>query len=421
MCPSTIDVVESVNEGNAYADYDNVITPSTTSGVYYKEQGRYDLVPINLTNPEVIDFQIGSPSMYQSAQCRGQFVYSRFRNIGDTFDMYANTEDGGKPMFKTDASFSDGEITYAKRSDGENDYTSDDIATYMKVTGSTNISSINDAGYKIINRLPKTWQKGDTASTKTLSNGKTLVRIANLNDTTTSSIARLNQRIDQLTTSATNSSSYTIIPKIQCAYGFTDLGNIYSADLAQFDQDDNGTSFVTTHKIGYEDRDIYAVGKDTCNSFLFLSPVNHSDIQVDGDTFDSGKRLKGGETLRVPIIYQFRMTDYRGNIFGDSTITGTSSEVQNVKYANIIGIDIWSDRNALKPKQYDIVIYSTYGSTVDTNTNRTKTSSKQTLINVGGEIVNKLERLNRDSKTVKKRKTTGGGSAGHILREIELR
>ena len=177
-----------------------------------------------------------------------------------------------------------------------------------------------------------------------------------------------------------------------------------------FDNDENGTSFLTTHKIGYEDRDKYAIGKSTCHSFLFLSPINHQEIQVEGDTIDSSKKLKAGESLKVPIIYQFRMTDYSspdntdddnmGSIFGDPELSEGSRTVKNAKFANIIGIDIWTDRNELKPKQYDIVVYSTYNSTVETNTNRTKTSSTQTLINVGNEIVAKLDALAKDSKTV---------------------
>ena len=127
--------------------------------------------------------------------------------------------------------------------------------------------------------------------------------------------------------------------------------------------------------------------------------MNHAEIQVDGDTVESSKNLNGGETLKVPIIYQFRMTDYAGKIFGKYT-SENNSDVKNSKFANIIGIDIWTDRNALRPKQYDIIVYSTYGSTIETNVNRIKTSSTQTLINVGSEIVNKLDRLTRDNRTI---------------------
>jgi len=407
MCPNTVvdddkkTVTSGDPEGNDYANYDNVITPSTTSGSYYYEQGRYDLVPINLTNPEVVDFQIGSPSMYQSAQCRGQFVYSRFRNIGDTFDMYANTADENdeNPKFKWNAKFKDSEVNYDFKERIEDDEIKKE---YQSITG-TGDDEFKDPGdgfdynalAAIINRLPKTWKKAEISSTRTLNNTKTLVRVANLADAPVAagSIAKLNSRIRTISTS--NSSLYTIIPKIQAAYGFTDLGSI-TPNISDFDKN---PYYVTTHKIGYESKDRFAKGENTCNSYLFLSPVNHSEIQVDGDTLESSKKLKSGETLRVPLIYQFRMKDYDDKIFGKN-LKETSTEVKNTKYANIIGIDIWTDRNALKPKQYDIIVYSTYGDVIETNTNRTKTSSTQTLINVGGEIVKKLDNLAKDSKTV---------------------
>ena len=425
MCPSTVDMQKVVKEDgnvdrNAYDDYDNVINPSTTSNTYYKEQGRYDLVPINLTNPEVIDFQIGSPSMYQSAQCRGQFVYSRFRNIGDTFDMYANTSVSGKPVFDENASFTASENVYGVDKSDEAIITKTQIELYNQLTGSnvkddvTNLEGIE----KIIYRLPKTWKKPDSASVKNLKNDRTLVRINNLTNTdvVAKSMKKVSARLSNL--SNENSSIFTIIPKIQSAYGFADLGKIYEKELLVFDKNDkNGTTYITTHKIGYEDRDKLATGPNSCNSYLFLSPVNHSEIQVDGDTLDSTKSIKGNESLRVPIIYQFRMTDANGHIFGDRLIGDdeTKAIVKNTKYANIIGIDIWTDRNALKPKQYDIIVYSTYGSTLDTNTNRTKTSSTQTLVSTVNNVATRIRDLKVDNKTVTRR-----GKVGSTLVERDL-
>ena len=422
MCPSTISKQENNEEGtgNAYGDYDNVINPSTTSNTYYKEQGRYDLVPINLTNPEVIDFQIGSPSMYQSAQCRGQFVYSRFRNIGDTFNMYANTSSSGKPIFDEKAAFTDSEIIYKVNILDEAIVTNEQREIYNQLTGSTVGDEVTDLEgiENIIYRLPKTWKKPDASSVKILKNNKTLVRINNLTDTgvVANSMKKVSVRLSNL--SNKNSSLFTIIPKIQSAYGFTDLGKIYDSQLSNFDNnDDNGTTYITTHKIGYEDRDKLATGPNSCNSYLFLSPVNHSEIQVDGDTLDSTKSLKGNESLRVPIIYQFRMTDANGDIFGDKNIGDdeTKAIVKNTKYANIIGIDIWTDRNALKPKQYDIIVYSTYGSTLDTNTNRAKTSSTQTLVSTVNNIATRIRDLKVDNKTV-----TRKGKVGRTFVEKEL-
>jgi hypothetical protein len=119
-------------------------------------------------------------------------------------------------------------------------------------------------------------------------------------------------------------------------------------------------SYITTHKIGYEDCDRYRTGSTSCDSFLFLSPSNHSEIQVNGDSNRSHTLIKSNESLRVPIIYQYRMEDYLGSIFGNTKYKSTDAVVRNAKYANIIGIDIWLNTLSDTPKQYDIVVYSTY-------------------------------------------------------------
>jgi hypothetical protein len=149
-----------------------------------------------------------------------------------------------------------------------------------------------------------------------------------------------------------------IEPKIQAAYGYADFGKIKDLIVDYISMDDG--SFVTTHKIGYEESDRYRIGQSSCDSYLFLSPLNHSEIQVNGDTNRSHIAIKSNESLRVPIVYQYRMEDYRGNIFGNTGYKSTDAIVKNTKYANIIGIDIWLNTLSDTPKQYDIVVYSTY-------------------------------------------------------------
>ena len=150
-----------------------------------------------------------------------------------------------------------------------------------------------------------------------------------------------------------------IEPKIQAAYGYSDFGKIKGLNVDGYLSMDDG-SFVTTHKIGYEEIDRYRNGKSSCDSYLFLSPLNHSEIQVNGDTNRSHTLVKSNESLKVPIIYQYRMEDYNGNIFGHDGYKSTDPIVKNTKYANIIGIDIWLNTLSDTPKQYDIVVYSTY-------------------------------------------------------------
>ena len=579
MCPNTIsEVSELISKEksdtitrNDYKNYDNVLTPNSIASEYYQSKGRYDLVPINLSASDVIDYQICSPNMYQSAQCKGQFVYSRFRNVSDTYNMYANTLINGAAAFDPKTNFINSEITYkftnnntsndtekknfwierfnfyrpTGDANGQNGYEKDltdsindaqkqvlfdyIVELYDNLTGSTlssflyfteddqelfmwkytgestkneevvknsyaarniitnkmpttetqsgDISIIgiyymdangdfdiyteqkkNYTDFKsyddttkilkwnwmdtktskgegesdygddsfvldeenfyytttktdengkpvteivkgsiqmknsfyivkqievVLNRLPKTFKKSPTALKSLYSDTKVLMRLNNLTNnkslnvssnkiTASNSLIRKNalqQSLIKANKIAARSSfdvkavkSATmnqIEPKIQAAYGFSDFGKIKNLNVDGYLSMDDG-SFITTHKIGYEEIDRYRTGSISCDSYLFLSPLNHSEIQVNGDTNRSHALIKANESLRVPIVYQYRMEDYKGNIFGISGYRSTDAIVKNTKYANIIGIDIWLNTLSDTPKQYDIVVYSTY-------------------------------------------------------------
>ena len=584
MCPNSIsEVSEIISKDrnkllitrNDYSNYDNVLTPNSIASDYYKSKGRYDLVPINLSASDIIDYQICSPNMYQSAQCKGQFIYSRFRNVSDTFDMYANTTNSsGVAIFDPKADFINSENTYKFTNEKTDEfwmerfnfykpsasgtldvnnkpiddgYTKDitnasDITiekkrnlfnyivelydnltgsslspflyfsedkddtilymwkkdgktatenaarniitdgmpvdkndpnsennSYIKVVGiyymdsngdfniyteqSKNYTTFNDFtissdGVKtlwwnwidtntadgkthtgsdqfisdenfsyesadgkvtgaikmknsydvikdievVLNRLPKTFKKSSTALKTLYSDSKVLMRLNNLsnplsldkissvNITSSNSIIKKNalqQSLIRANKIAARSSFDVkavktatvnqIEPKIQATYGFADFGKIKNLNIDGNLSMDDG-SYVTTHKIGYEEIDRYRIGLSSCDSFLFLSPLNHSEIQVNGDTNRSHISIKSNESLRVPVIYQYRMEDYEGSIFGNSKYKSTDAVVKNTKYANIIGIDIWLNTLSDTPKQYDIVVYSTYNKSNDRTT-----------------------------------------------------
>ena len=574
MCPNSISEVtdiiskekSDIIKRNDYKNYDNVLTPNSIASEYYHSKGRYDLVPINLSASDIIDYQICSPNMYQSAQCKGQFIYSRFRNVSDTFNMYANEAPNGNATFNPKADFINAENIYSftnntyksndtkknddfwierfnfyKPTDGNNIttislenkkllfnyivelydnltgsalssllyFSEEDVTLYMwKYKGNSpaarniitdkmpdtssnsgNISIVGiyyiddngdvdiyteqtknyttfhsyiendnsddsddtlnwnwvdentsngttDEGYDsfvldkdnfyytitkedkttetirgaiqmknsydivkqievVLNRLPKTFKKSQTAIKTLYSDSKVLMRLNNLTNPTTSlnklssnkitannalikknalqqSLIRANKIAARSTydiKATKNANINQIEPKIQSAYGFADFGKIKNLNVDGYLSMDDG-SYVTTHKIGYEESDRYRIGSSSCDSYLFLSPLNHSEIQVNGDTNKSHALIKFNESLRVPVVYQYRMEDYDGSIFGIKGYRSTDTVVKNTKYANIIGVDIWLNTLSDTPKQYDIIVYSTYNkdNTISTGT-----------------------------------------------------
>jgi hypothetical protein len=84
------------------------------------------------------------------------------------------------------------------------------------------------------------------------------------------------------------------------------------------------------------------------------------------------------------------MEDYNGYIFGKRDYRSTDAIVKNTKFANIIGVDIWLNPLSDTPKQYDIVVYSTYNkdNARATGSVINKTQGNITQINVQTQAMN---------------------------------
>ena len=100
---------------------------------------------------------------------------------------------------------------------------------------------------------------------------------------------------------------------------------------------------------------------------MFISADDHEMVQVNGDSIQSNKIIQFGSnnSINIPIVFQYRMTDYFGvgsgssggigNIIGD--ISGATT---NLTYAKKIGFDIWSTSENVA--QYDIELFAKYKS-----------------------------------------------------------
>ena len=118
-------------------------------------------------------------------------------------------------------------------------------------------------------------------------------------------------------------------------------------------------------KMAFEEYDQYLLGQNSCGAYLFLSPTNNTGaINVDGSNQLSIKELAFGSknSINVPIIFQYRMTDF----FGDGTdgigsIGGDpTNEVTQLEYRKRLGIDIYSNQN--DRFSFDIEITARYRS-----------------------------------------------------------
>lgn len=120
-------------------------------------------------------------------------------------------------------------------------------------------------------------------------------------------------------------------------------------------------------KFGFIDNDRYLIGKFTCGSYLFVAPSTFDQLLVDGTDFRAIRDLGTGDSnaIQIPIVYQFRMTDFAG----DNTGTGTGyvggydstpgwTPPSQLNYAKKIGIDIYVKETTVF--SFDVLVTATY-------------------------------------------------------------
>ena len=129
--------------------------------------------------------------------------------------------------------------------------------------------------------------------------------------------------------------------------------------------DPDYVNFSRNSKNSFDGFDQYTLGKKSVGSYLFISADEHENIQVDGDSIQSKKLVQFGQqnSLNIPLVFQYRMTDYfgvttgsgLGNIGGDS-----SGGTVNLTYAKKIGFDIYPNNSDVY--QFDIEVFAKYRS-----------------------------------------------------------
>ena len=152
--------------------------------------------------------------------------------------------------------------------------------------------------------------------------------------------------------------------QIQLGYKKNTLSNNYWEQLVNPGISDFQKYSNYQDKLGFAPNDRYLIGKKTCGSYLIVAPANVQQLMVNGTDYRSTYVLEQGEdkAIRIPILFQFRMTDYYGTgSTGTGKIGGHSpniSEPTNLTFAKKIGLDLYVKDEA--PFSFDIMIKASY-------------------------------------------------------------
>ena len=355
---------------------------------YYQEEGNYDLTPIQYQNVATENFDKTSDAPYQSAQRRGQFVYSRFMDVANQnphyivsplnalaagvnptiedyeYGLSTGTNDAGYPGVTNDSQTNNfiwsGTFNNSAVGASASDWDREKIN--VSSTSAVTLTEYNTGLFlhKDHPLIENIWQSAYTTYNGVQGTGM------NLGNTRKSMIFSMPKTATQATGATIFSIfGYDIVPsqvksKQQVAYH--DGTNLFDATLAA-----SKPEIVRPIKMSFDANDQYLLGGRSCGAFLFMSPVNTDTLKVSGETKRSKKEINAkkdneSNAVSVDIVFQYRMTDYFGN--NESTDTGRIGGFARLAYNNLtytkkIGLDIFDKYG--EQFSFDLEVFAKYG------------------------------------------------------------
>lgn len=336
------------------------------SDSYYLTEGRYELAPIQYQNVQANSDSDLFDSPYQSAQRRGQFVYSRYMDISNQNPHYLvePTESQVGSYTITDYEYP---LTYDSTAFASSGVATDfiwagDFNNYSGVWNNDkiNVTSTSTVGLYNYNRglyvhkdhpfLQNVWE--DAA--------------ASGNNTTDLSAVK-NSMIFSMPKTATIATGATL---------FSFFGYDNNLDVVKAKQQmayhkgtnlaEGGGNLDRSIKMSFDEADQYLLGGRSCGAFLFMSPVNMDTLKVGGETRKSKKEIRPkkdneSNAVSVDITFQYRMTDY----FGDDEQNDTGRvggfarlAYNNLTYTKKMGLDIFDKYG--EQFSFDIEVFAKY-------------------------------------------------------------
>jgi len=313
----------SINNGFGTAP-STTVDPNVANDNYYRTVGKYDLVPVQYQNVSGLNLALPyfNDSPYQSGQLRGQFAYSRFKNIATDTDLYVYNninllDSSGANAFE---------------------YGMYDVSTFTPTTTSGEYIFEGTWTGTTPNTLPLA-----TVTTATYDSGIFLhpSHPALASTTTYGDIYDNGGRFVQAKTANLKATD---------AEGFKQTAYYYDSALGR------------TVKSSFEPNDQYLLGGRSCGSYLFVAPLSATSLSVNADNNSGIKSIKIGENnaITIDVVFQYRMTDYSGISDSAAGFVGAiaSTTLNNLSYSKKIGFDLF-DKSG-NQFSFDLEVFAKY-------------------------------------------------------------
>lgn len=321
------------------------IDPFVLNDTYYTTNGKYDYVPISFSQPvspttfpitgySLTDDIKNPDTQRQSSQSRGQYLYCRYRNVGNTEDFYIDydVDSGVVPVVPALSNYEYGPNVSS-----------------LPIVGSITTDFIWNGTYfgSAPGAVPFTTSTTDVGVSTLYNSGNTILLHVDhpliKNGGAQKSLANIIADRDAVM-AKTATKTYSITDgKKQTAF--------------YYDTADNNSI-----KSSFASQDQYLLGKASCGCYMFLLPRDEDVLLVSGDDSLSIKGIIVGEanSISIPLVFQYRMTDYNGiGIKGVGSIGGDyTGIITDVRFSKIMGFDLFDiDNNKFS---FDLEIFAKY-------------------------------------------------------------
>jgi hypothetical protein len=143
----------------------------------------------------------------------------------------------------------------------------------------------------------------------------------------------------------TFSTTNAVYPKFVQAYAFERDSSVSNSNVqSRYCLPGSLAGSVDSYpvKLGFYNDDRYLIGKKTCGSYLYLSPASYADVLVNGSDYRAIRSVEFGDenAIEIPVIFQFRMTDYYGTSNTGTGRIGGVDNVINLTYVKKMGLDV---------------------------------------------------------------------------------
>ena len=358
---------------------------------YYTNEALYDQVPIvyqNILSQNQNIYSNVGPE--QSMQLRGQWIYSRYKNIANDGRLYISSDDNGANLGDIDPLDTTG---YDKYEYGLS-YLISGVNSILGPTGGKDYQSASEVPYATTTGVDDfIWAGSFNAGVPNVTD------LGGSNVTYDDYSNGIYLHVEHPLLEGGYSTSATPILDIQSnglvgmpktavrrstdSYGKMQTPIRYTRTL----NNDGNAGIRLTSNNSFSPEDRYLLGGHSCGSFLYLSPLNENDIVVDASNKSGKKIVNGGSknSISVDMVFQYRMTDYygKGNT-GRGRVGGIiNNSFANLTYSKKIGIDIFEKSG--EEFKFDVEVYSKFRSGGKSINNITK--SMLSSYNANSQII----------------------------------